>query len=101
MAQYGEVEFAGLGVELGSGLRLFRPVGCRRCGGTGYRGRMAVHELLDASDAVKRMILKGGNVIDIREEARRGGMTTLMQDGIEKVLAGHTDMAQVRAVCTK
>ena len=101
MAQYGEVEFAGLGVELGAGLRLFRPVGCRRCGGTGYRGRMAVHELLDASDAVKRMILKGGNVIEIREEARRAGMTTLMQDGIRKVLAGHTDMAQVRAVCTK
>jgi type II secretory ATPase GspE/PulE/Tfp pilus assembly ATPase PilB-like protein len=101
MAQYGEVEFASLGVELGAGLRLYRPVGCRQCGGSGYRGRMAVHELLDASDGVKRLILKGGNVIEIREEARRGGMTTLMQDGIQKVLAGSTDMAQVRAVCTK
>jgi len=101
MAQYGEVEFAGLGVEVGPGLRLFRPAGCRSCGGSGYRGRMALHELLAADVDVKRLILKGASVPEIRDAALEGGMTTLMQDGIQKVLAGHTDMAQVRAVCMR
>ncbi len=101
IAQYGEVAFANLGVVVGPQLRLYRAAGCKRCGGSGYRGRMAIHELLEATEAMKRLILKGSPITELREQAIRDGMTTLMQDGIRKVLGGHTDMAQVRAVCMK
>ena len=101
MEHYGELQFASLGVAVGPELRLCRAAGCKVCGGTGYRGRMAIHELLEATDPIKRLILKGAPAADIRSQALADGMTTLMQDGIRKVLAGHTDIGQVRAVCMR
>jgi type II secretory ATPase GspE/PulE/Tfp pilus assembly ATPase PilB-like protein len=99
--QYGEVEFANLGIEIGPDLRLCRSSGCAACGRTGYRGRMALHELLDATDDIKRLVLKGATIPELREQATADGMSTLLQDGIRKVFAGHTDIAQVRAVCLR
>ena len=62
---------------------------------------MGIHELLVASDDMKRMIQKRASVEDMRNKAMAEGMTTLLQDGIVKVLRGHTDFQQVRAVCMK
>jgi type II secretory ATPase GspE/PulE/Tfp pilus assembly ATPase PilB-like protein len=62
---------------------------------------MGIHELLVGSDEIKRLIQRRARVEEIREQAVREGMTTLLQDGIAKVLAGHTDFTQVRAVCMK
>jgi len=98
---YGEVAFATLGVELNRELRLFRPVGCDKCGRTGYKGRLGVHELLVASEHIKSLMLKRSDAGEIREAAAREGMTTLLQDGIAKVLQGHTDLKQVQAVCMR
>jgi len=95
------VEFANLDLAIGPDLRLNRAVGCKLCGRTGYRGRMALHELLDATDEIKRLVLKGVTIPELRRQAIADGMTPLMQDGIRKVFAGHTDMAQVRAVCLR
>ena len=75
--------------------------GCPKCGGSGYKGRMGIHELLVASDEVKRMVQKRKPVEELRQQAMREGMTTLLQDGIQKVLRGSTDFKQVRAVCIK
>lgn len=80
---------------------LFRPVGCGRCRQTGYLGRMALHELLMGTDEIKRLIQTGASVEMLRDQAMKDGMTTLKQDGIEKVLAGYCDMRQVRKVCIK
>ena len=80
-------------------LCLYRPVGCDRCRGSGYRGRMGIHELLLGSGAIKQMIQAKRPVHDIRHQAMAEGMTTLKQDGIEKILAGHCDLVQVRRVC--
>jgi type II secretory ATPase GspE/PulE/Tfp pilus assembly ATPase PilB-like protein len=96
---YGEEEFARLGVAAGATLQ--RAVGCAACGGTGYRGRIPLHELLDASPAIKRLVRRGANAEELYQQARQEGMTTLLQDGIRKVLAGHTDMSRVRAVCSR
>jgi type II secretory ATPase GspE/PulE/Tfp pilus assembly ATPase PilB-like protein len=62
---------------------------------------MGIHELLVATDEIKRMIQKRKPIEELRELAIREGMTTLLQDGILKVLRGHTDFKQVRAVCIR
>jgi type II secretory ATPase GspE/PulE/Tfp pilus assembly ATPase PilB-like protein len=82
-------------------LTLYRPKGCDRCGNTGYRGRMGLHELLMGTDEVKRLIQSSARMEEIRDQAILEGMTTLKQDGIEKIFAGNCDLLQVRKVCIK
>jgi type II secretory ATPase GspE/PulE/Tfp pilus assembly ATPase PilB-like protein len=77
---------------------LRRACGCEECDGSGYKGRLGVHELLRNSPAVKRKILAGANVEEIVRQARAEGMITLRQDGIQKVLQGHTDWDQIRTI---
>jgi type II secretory ATPase GspE/PulE/Tfp pilus assembly ATPase PilB-like protein len=109
--EYGADHWSRVGVAFDSSLRLYRPKvappearpqdRCPKCNGSGYKGRMGIHELLVASDEVKRMVQKRTPVEQLRQRAVAEGMTTLLQDGIEKVLKGHTDFKQVRAVCIK
>ncbi len=98
---YGEELFSGLNIPYSDDFKLCRAKGCGACGKTGYKGRMGVHELLVATDEIKRLIQKHENVETIRNMAASQGMTTLLQDGIIKVIAGHTDLGQVRRVCIK
>jgi type II secretory ATPase GspE/PulE/Tfp pilus assembly ATPase PilB-like protein len=77
---------------------LFKPNGCKACDRTGYKGRVAVYELLLADAAVKRLIQARSPVADIAAAAMGAGMRTLKQDGIDKVLKGYTDMQQIRAI---
>jgi type II secretory ATPase GspE/PulE/Tfp pilus assembly ATPase PilB-like protein len=72
--------------------------GCVDCRGTGYSGRVPIHELLVADEKIKHLILTRAPVPEIRKAAIAGGMTTLIQDGIAKILAGLTDLKQVSAV---
>jgi len=80
---------------------LYEPVGCDKCSGTGYRGRVGLHELLIGTDPLKKGIQEHARVAELFAIALEEGMRTLKQDGIEKVLQGITDMHQVRAVCIK
>jgi type II secretory ATPase GspE/PulE/Tfp pilus assembly ATPase PilB-like protein len=80
---------------------LYKPVGCDACGGTGYKGRVGLHELLVGSDSMKKLIQEHARVADMLATALAEGMLTLKMDGMEKVMQGITDMAQVRAVCIK
>jgi len=80
---------------------LYSPVGCEKCSGTGYRGRVGLHELLIGSDPIKKAIQEHARVAELLAIALEEGMHTLKQDGMEKVLLGITDMHQVRAVCIK
>ena len=80
---------------------LYEPTGCDACGGTGYRGRIALHELMVGSDPVKKVIQEKGRVAELLALALSEGMRTLKQDGVEKVMKGITDMVQVRMVCIK
>jgi len=77
------------------------PVGCEVCGGSGYKGRVGLHELLVGTDPLKKNIQEHARVAEMVATALEHGMRTLKQDGIEKVLMGITDMKQVRAVCIK
>jgi len=79
---------------------LYRAVGCSECN-AGYKGRVGLHELMLASPEAKRMIQERARVSQLLSIALAEGLRTLRQDGIEKVLAGITDMAQVRRVCVR
>jgi len=80
---------------------LYSKVGCDTCGGTGYKGRTGLHELLIGTDRLKKAIQEHARVADLFAIALDEGMRTLKMDGIEKVLLGITDIQQVRAVCIK
>ncbi len=97
---YGE-GFEKLGYEYNDDFTLFRPKGCAKCGNTGYRGRTGLHEILDGMDEMKNLIQVRAKMEELREQAVKDGMTTLLQDGIRKTLLGHTDLIQVRKVCIK
>jgi type II secretory ATPase GspE/PulE/Tfp pilus assembly ATPase PilB-like protein len=81
----------------GGVIHLHHAIGCDACGGTGYKGRLGLHELLLANDDVKRLIQERARVADLRAACLAEGMQTLKMDGIEKVLMGLTDLKQVRA----
>ena len=80
---------------------LCRPKGCSNCNNTGYRGRLAIHELLVSDDDLRILIQKKSPVGEIRDQSMKGGMLTLKQDGILKVLKGDTDLKQVRSACIR
>jgi len=96
---YGKKQFAKTGIEYNEEMTLFSHAGCENCSGTGYRGRMGIHELMEGTPQIKLMIKKQANTEQIFEYAMKEGMLTLKQDGILKVLQGHTDMEEVRRVC--
>ncbi|MGV8079804.1 MAG: ATPase, T2SS/T4P/T4SS family [Syntrophales bacterium] len=98
---YGRERFEELAVSYTNDLTLYRPRGCDLCDRSGYKGRVGIHELLIASDGVKRLIQKNETVETLREKAMSEGMSTLLQDGIQKALRGITDFRQVRRVCIK
>ena len=86
----------------GGKFTLCQPKGCPACGDTGYKGRVGLHEMLVATDDIKRLIQEKSRVAQLLAEAlNSAGMRTLKMDGIEKVLQGITDMKQVRSVCIK
>jgi type II secretory ATPase GspE/PulE/Tfp pilus assembly ATPase PilB-like protein len=82
-------------------LTFYKPVGCDKCGGSGFKGRCGLHELLIASDRLKKAIQEHARVAEILAICLEEGMRTLRQDGMEKCLTGVTHMKEVRAVCVK
>jgi type II secretory ATPase GspE/PulE/Tfp pilus assembly ATPase PilB-like protein len=98
---YGVAEFEKLGVKYDSDFVLIRGKGCESCGNTGYRGRAAIHELLTATDPMKKLIQSKARVAEMVKVAKVEGMKTLVQDGILKALDGVTDLKQVKAVAIK
>ncbi|MBO0734562.1 MAG: type II/IV secretion system protein, partial [Methylocapsa sp.] len=88
--------YEALGFKAGDAL--YEPGGCERCGGTGYRGRNGVFELLELKDEVYDLVGPGadGRMIDLA--ARRAGMMTMVEDGIAKCRSGVTSAAEVLRV---
>ncbi|HYM46665.1 MAG TPA: ATPase, T2SS/T4P/T4SS family [Solirubrobacteraceae bacterium] len=70
-------------------------VGCSRCGGTGYRGRVGVYEVMAVDERIRSLVLEHGSVDEIAAAAERAGMARLREDGIEKVRAGLTSVAEI------
>jgi type II secretory ATPase GspE/PulE/Tfp pilus assembly ATPase PilB-like protein len=85
----------------GDGFRLYRGRGCDHCHQTGFKGRVALHELLRGTDEMKTLIQNRAKTPEMTSLAKKEGMITLMQDGLLKVLGGLTTYEQVRAVAMK
>lgn len=98
---YGPMHWDKLGIKPNQELTLYKARGCKGCGDTGYKGRMGLHELLVATDDAKALIARRAAIDELRNQAIQDGMTTLLQDGIWKVLKGHMDLKSVKSVCIK
>jgi type II secretory ATPase GspE/PulE/Tfp pilus assembly ATPase PilB-like protein len=82
-------------------LTFYKPVGCDKCGGSGFKGRCGLHELLIATDKLKKLIQEHARVAEMLAQCLDDGMRTLKQDGMEKCLTGVTHIKEVRSVCIK
>jgi type II secretory ATPase GspE/PulE/Tfp pilus assembly ATPase PilB-like protein len=82
-------------------LTFYKPVGCDKCGGSGFKGRCGLHELLIATDRLKKAIQEHARVAEMLAICLDEGMRTLKQDGMEKCLMGVTQLKEVRSVCIK
>ena len=79
-------------------LEAYESTGCRRCGGTGYRGRLGIYEVMTLSSDIRRMALERRPSEEIRDVAIREGMRRLREDGLEKVRQGLTSIAEIARV---
>lgn len=78
--------------------QIYKPVGCTACAKTGYRGRMAVHEVMTVTEEIERLVAEHASAEEMGKVARQQGMITLRQDGMEKVRAGLTSIEEVLRV---
>lgn len=76
----------------------YRPVGCDQCKNTGYKGRVGIYQVMPITDEMNRLVMQGGNAIDIADQARREGVRDLRQSGLIKVKQGLTSLEEVMAV---
>ncbi len=79
-------------------VRLRKGKGCDECNGTGFRGRVALYEVMPVREEIKDLLLRGGSALDIKREAARLGMKTLRQAGLTKVEEGVTTLEEVLRV---
>ncbi len=95
--KYNDEELKALGIPAAEAAKLtfYRGAGCDNCGGTGYKGRQGLYEVMAMSSALRRMVLKGGSTEELREEAVKEGMLTLRSDGMVKVKRGITTLEEV------
>jgi type II secretory ATPase GspE/PulE/Tfp pilus assembly ATPase PilB-like protein len=98
-ADYGDENFANSGLTYSDQLTLHKPGSCEKCSGTGYKGRMGIHELMEGTRAIKKLIKQSAPADQLFEQAIHEGMNTLKQDGIHKSFAGFTDITEVKRVC--
>jgi type IV pilus assembly protein PilB len=89
---------SGLNPEEWRGRPFWEGRGCFECGGTGYRGRSAIHELLDLSERTREMILEKRPSTEIKRVLREEGMTFLRESAVEKARAGVTTLREINKV---
>ena len=95
------LESAGITPEMANGAKFMKGAGCNHCNRSGYRGRIAVYEIMRLTSKIREHIFKNSTTAQIRETAMAEGMSTLFQDGILKVLNGITTIEEVFRVTKK
>ncbi len=93
VAQLGLARYAGAGE-----ITLYHPKGCPHCAQTGYTGRISIMEMLPMTDPLRRLVMKHANAGELRDEAVRGGMLTMYEDGLRKAIRGITTFEEVLRV---
>ena len=95
--KYSDEELRPLGTDLDvlRGLPFMKGTGCETCNGTGYKGRAGLYEVMALSPELRRMILRGASVAELRDQAVADGMLTLRMDGMKKIERGVTTLEEV------
>ena len=75
----------------------YHPVGCERCNGSGYKGRCGIYQVMPISEAMQQIILSHGTALQIAEQARKEGVLSLREAGLQKVKQGVTSLEEVLA----
>jgi len=83
--------------DIASNFSLYKPVGCPSCNG-GYKGRVGIYQVMKISDAMGRIIMEGGNAIDLADQAQKEGVPDLRQSGLKKAMDGITSLEEVNRV---
>ena len=96
-ATYTDVELKSLSDDVTALRRItfFKGAGCEQCGGTGYKGRAGLYEVMAMTPALRRMVLTGGSTVELRDQAVVDGMLTLRMDGMKKLERGITTLEEV------
>jgi type IV pilus assembly protein PilB len=87
-------------VDVKAGLKIYGPKGCSACS-DGYKGRVGIYQVMPVTDAIGRIIMEGGNAIDISDQAAKEGVWDLRRAGLEKVKQGLTSLEEVNSVTTE
>jgi type II secretory ATPase GspE/PulE/Tfp pilus assembly ATPase PilB-like protein len=98
---YGEKDFPVLGIEYDKDLLLYKTVGCVACNDTGYKGRAGVHEMMEGTKTIKRMIKNEATSEELFIQSAKEGMATIKQDGVSKVFQGMTDIKEIQRICVE
>ena len=77
---------------------MFKGTGCRTCSNTGYKGRIAIYEVMPFMEPLKELVLQGASTAEVKAEAIRQGMRTLRSAGIQKLIEGVTTVEEVLRV---
>jgi type IV pilus assembly protein PilB len=88
----------GVKPEIAQKLQQYKGTGCRTCSNTGYKGRIAIYEVMPFTEPLKELVLQGASTAEVKAEAIRGGMKSLRMSGIEKLVAGITTVEEVLRV---
>ena len=96
---YGKEDFEKTGIKYSSDLTMKHLGSCEVCSGTGYKGRLGIHEMMEGTPKIKKLIKQQASTEELFALAKKEEMTTLKQDGILKVFSGITDINEVRRVC--
>ncbi len=76
-------------------IRLYKGKGCAHCNNSGYSGRIGIFEVLDIDDDVRELITNRANADEIKQKAIDNGMSTMMEDGLKKAIAGKTTLEEI------
>jgi type IV pilus assembly protein PilB len=83
--------------QVQGGLRIFGPVGCKQCN-DGYKGRVGIYQVMPVTEAIGRIILEGGNAVQIEEQSIKDGVWTLRRSALQKVMNGVTSLEEINRV---
>ncbi len=81
--------------DVATSTRCYRGAGCTQCSGTGYKGRIAIYEVMPMTDPIRDAVLSGASSAEIKRAAIEGGMSTLRRSGLTKIAEGVTTVEEV------
>jgi type IV pilus assembly protein PilB len=96
-----ELEYSGITKEMAEGATFMKGAGCSSCQQSGFRGRLGIFELMPMTSRIRELAFQGASTQDIRKAAISEGMSTLYDDGIQKVLKGITTLPEVHRVAKR